>query len=63
MMMSCKEATRLMSQERDRELTLRERAALKFHTMMCIGCMNYRKHMDFMRKAAARFREGMWNGG
>lgn len=63
MMMSCKEATRLMSQERDRELTLRERAALKFHTMMCIGCMNYRKHMDFMRKAAARFREGMWDGG
>jgi hypothetical protein len=63
MMMSCKEATRLMSQEQDRELTLRERAALKFHTMMCIGCTNYRKHMDFMRKAAARFREGIWGGG
>ncbi|HRP97698.1 MAG TPA: zf-HC2 domain-containing protein [Rhodocyclaceae bacterium] len=57
-MMSCKEATRLMSEEQDRNLSARERITLRFHTIMCIGCTNYRKHMAFLRRAAQRFRDG-----
>lgn len=57
-MMSCKEVTRLISESQERRLTLLERAALKWHTMMCVGCTNFGKHMDFLRKAAARYREG-----
>jgi hypothetical protein len=60
-MLNCKEATRLMSQEQDRELTLGERVALRYHTMLCIGCTNYRKHMRVLRKAAERFRKGMFD--
>jgi hypothetical protein len=61
-MLNCKEATRLMSQEQDRHLTLRERLALRYHTALCIGCTNYRKHMRFLRKAAERFRKGLFDG-
>ena len=57
-MLNCKEATRLMSEGYDRKLTLGERLSLKMHTMMCIGCTNYGRHMDFVRKAAKRLREG-----
>lgn len=61
-MMSCKQATRLMSEEQDRALSARERLALRFHTMMCIGCNNYRKHMGFLRRAAQRLRNGSPGG-
>ena len=58
-MISCKEVTRLMSEGQERPLTLRERMALKIHTMMCLGCSNYGKQMVFLRKLAKRYREGM----
>jgi len=61
-MMSCKEATRLMSEEQDRKLSVGERLTLRFHTVMCIGCTNYRKHMAFLRRAAQRFRDGFPSG-
>lgn len=57
-MLSCKEVTRLVSEGYERKLTLGERMSLKMHTMMCIGCTNYTKHMDFLRRAARRLREG-----
>jgi hypothetical protein len=58
MMMNCREATRLMSEERDRALSVAERAALRYHTMMCKGCSNFREQMAFLSKAARRYREG-----
>jgi len=57
-MISCKESTRLMSEGHERTLTLRERLALRIHTMMCLGCANYGKQMVFLRKVARRYREG-----
>lgn len=57
-MINCKQATRLMSEEQDRSLSLRERLSLRAHNMMCRGCTNYREHMAFLRKAAERFRKG-----
>jgi hypothetical protein len=57
-MMHCKEATRLMSQEHDRELNTKERLALTFHTLICDACTNYRKHLHFISNAARRYREG-----
>lgn len=61
-MMNCREATRLMSKGFERELTLRERFALKVHTMMCLGCTNYGKHLVFLRKAVRYLREGGASG-
>lgn len=56
--MNCREATRLMSEAHDRELDMRERMALRMHTLMCSGCTNYRKHLDFISRAARELREG-----
>ncbi|MEJ2576812.1 MAG: zf-HC2 domain-containing protein [Gammaproteobacteria bacterium] len=51
-MLNCHHATQLMSQELDRELTRRERLALRFHVMICSGCSNFRRQMAFIRRAA-----------
>jgi hypothetical protein len=57
-MMSCKDATRLMSERYDRTLSLRERLSLKVHAAMCKGCSNYERHLEVLRAASARVREG-----
>jgi len=41
-MLKCRDITRLTSEELDRELSLREKMALKVHLMMCRGCQNFR---------------------
>lgn len=48
-MMNCKKATRLLSEQLDRKLTLRERVALSIHLSMCSGCRNFSKQMDVIR--------------
>ena len=57
-MLTCKEATKLISQEQDRPLSIKERAALRLHLMMCSGCNNYNKQMEVIRKACRRFGGG-----
>lgn len=56
-MMNCKQATHLMSQSQDRELSLPERIRLRLHLLICSGCLNYNKQMSFMRKAMQKLRE------
>ena len=48
-MMNCQHATRLLSEAQDRKLSLKERATLKFHIMMCTGCRNFGKQMKELR--------------
>jgi predicted anti-sigma-YlaC factor YlaD len=50
MMMSCKQMTCLMSQQLDRNLSVSERMALRFHLMMCSGCRNFEMNMMFLRR-------------
>ena len=38
---SCAETARLLSEARDRQLSLRERISLRIHTMMCRMCQIY----------------------
>ncbi len=54
-MLTCREATHLMSEEQDRELRMGERAGLGMHLVACRGCRQYRRQMDFLRKACRRF--------
>jgi hypothetical protein len=51
-MMNCKQATRLMSQEMDRDLAAGDRLALRLHTLLCSGCARYREQMAFLRQAS-----------
>ncbi len=53
-MMTCKQATKLMSQGQDRQLTLHERLRLRVHMFICRGCSNYNKHLDVIRTAMKR---------
>ncbi|MEX2321109.1 MAG: zf-HC2 domain-containing protein [Saccharospirillum sp.] len=54
-MMNCEQATRLMSDSRERELSIRERAAIKMHNLMCSGCRNFNVQVDEVGKIAHRF--------
>ena len=44
-MLSCRQATELMSQEQDRRLSLAERLGLRLHVLICAACENYRRQM------------------
>ena len=50
-MLSCKEVSRLVSQGLDRRLGFAERLGLHVHLAICDGCTNFKKQMDFLRKA------------
>jgi hypothetical protein len=58
MMMNCKQATELMSQQMERPLTFRERMSLRFHTMMCSGCSNFDDHMHDLRHITRVYAKG-----
>ena len=58
-MLSCKEATRLMSAAQERKLGVSERLQLELHLVICKGCANYRKQMDFLRAACRRMVNGI----
>ncbi len=55
MMMNCQQATRLLSEAMDREVSLQERAVLKLHVMMCSGCRNFGKQMGTLRGIATTY--------
>jgi hypothetical protein len=57
MKMSCKEATRAISDGLDRHLGLAERMKLRIHLFICHYCNDFAKQTRFMRvvaKAARR---------
>ena len=56
-MLTCKNATRMLSEAQDRELVLSEKMQLEMHLALCKGCRNYRKQMKFLRQTCRRFVE------
>ncbi len=54
MMLSCREATRLISQRQDRALSLYEGAALRLHIAICSGCRAVSHQIGFLRRALRR---------
>jgi hypothetical protein len=57
MNLSCREATRLMSQREDRPLSFGENAALTVHLGLCRGCRAVSEQMRFLRRALQRLLE------
>ena len=55
MNLSCKEATRLLSQREDRRLGFAEGAALRLHLAICRGCRAVSEQIPFLRRALARY--------
>jgi hypothetical protein len=56
-MLSCKQATQLVSQGLDRRLGLLERLALRLHLAICEGCTNFSRQMALLHKAMKRLAE------
>ena len=54
-MLDCRDATGLMSQGRERRLTLRERVALRLHWAVCSACRRFDRQLDLLREATRRF--------
>ncbi|OGA01190.1 MAG: hypothetical protein A3I00_01235, partial [Betaproteobacteria bacterium RIFCSPLOWO2_02_FULL_64_12] len=53
--LSCREASRLLSQAMDRDLKLTERVALRLHMAICIACTRFSAQMQFLRRAMNRY--------
>ncbi|MBI2566586.1 MAG: zf-HC2 domain-containing protein [Candidatus Schekmanbacteria bacterium] len=57
-MLSCNDATRLLSESQEQRLSFRERMRLTAHLMMCSGCKNFGKHLHVVREAARAYAAG-----
>lgn len=55
-MLSCKEASRLISRMQDEELTPLRRWLLRMHLRACDGCTRFNVQMAFLREAMRRYR-------
>jgi hypothetical protein len=56
LMRSCKEIAALLVAREDREMSLRERAALRMHLAMCKACPPFERQMLTMRQAMKQWR-------
>ena len=57
MNISGKEASRLISQSQDRQLSLGEQLALRVHLAICRGCRAFSAQLAFLRRAVRRLAE------
>ncbi len=55
-MVSCKEATRLLSQAQDKRLGYVESLKLKLHLSVCDACSRFSRQLAFVRDALSRYR-------
>jgi predicted anti-sigma-YlaC factor YlaD len=51
---TCSEASRLLSDGLDQSLPAVDRARLRLHLVMCLGCRNLGEQMQFIRQAMKR---------
>lgn len=50
-MLTCKDASRLISESQERPLGFRERWGLRLHLWMCDACRNFMRQVASMRRA------------
>jgi hypothetical protein len=55
LMLTCKEASRLISEQLDRDLPIAERAALRVHLAICTACTRMTRQFEFLRRAARQY--------
>jgi hypothetical protein len=54
-MISCRHASELMSQQLDRKLNLSERLRLRAHLLICKSCPKTLQQFEILREASKRF--------
>ena len=55
LLLTCREASRLISERLDRELPIAERAALRVHLAICVACTRMTRQFEFLRRAARQY--------
>jgi len=50
-MLTCKDASRLISERQERPLGVRERWSLRFHLLMCVYCRRFARQVELIRRA------------
>lgn len=60
-MLSCKQASQLISQSLDRPLTLRERFTLQLHLIVCKYCRRFSKQLQTLRVALKQMTHAIEN--
>jgi len=53
--LSCKEASRLISEGMDRRLSVPERIGLRLHVGICDACTRFTSQVRFLRRALKAF--------
>ena len=53
--LSCKEAAKLLSRQRDGALSDGEEENLKSHLLICLDCRNVRDQLGFLSRLAQRY--------
>jgi hypothetical protein len=64
--LSCREASRLISESLDRDLTRRERCSLRLHTLLCTACQRFAQQAKMIRDAIANVPDALrkkWSEG
>jgi hypothetical protein len=55
MLISCKDASRLISQLEDGELPFRQRVAVRLHLLFCDACTRFVRQLRFLRATMRRY--------
>ena len=55
MKLTCREASRLISAGLDKELSVTERTALRFHLAVCDACNKVKAQFEFLRRALTTY--------
>lgn len=56
-LISCRDATQLISQRRERELSPLERIKLRLHLAACKACTAFDRQMALLHEAMKRYRQ------
>ena len=56
-MITCEEASRLISESLDRKLPMGRRIALRIHLLMCKLCPRFLQQMLFLKEASDHYKE------
>jgi hypothetical protein len=54
-MLTCHEATRMLSEAQERPLQLSERAKLRMHLVVCRFCREFESQVNFLRSATRAY--------
>jgi len=55
MKLTCREASRLLSDGLDKKLSVPERAGLRLHLTFCHACTRLKAQFEFMRRALSAY--------